>query len=144
MSSQAAKRRDPIQRARTMVESASGMESDYYGAIVRDVKVGPRREIVLRIETWPKGKSTFGGGFIVTLRFAAIVNYEEVQKYFAKVPVESLHYLRELNESTGCRHVVEMEFDRGGDRIMIIAGKLSKLTHAKPISRRSMVFRRKG
>jgi hypothetical protein len=60
MSSQATKRRDPIQRARTMVESASGMGNDYCGAIVRDVKVGPRREIVLRIETWPKGKSTAG------------------------------------------------------------------------------------
>jgi hypothetical protein len=133
MSSQAGKRHDPIQRARTMVESASGMESDYYSAIVRDVKAGPRREMVLRIETWPKGKSTFGSGDIVTLRFAAIVNYEEVRKYFARVPVESLHYLRELSESTARRHVVEMEFDRSGDRIRIIAGKFSKLAHESAI-----------
>ena len=116
-----------------MVESASGVGSDYYGAIVRDVKLGPRREIALRIETWPKGKSTFGGGDIVTLRFVAIVNYEEVQKYFAKVPFESLHYLRELNESTERRHVFEMEFDRSGDRIRIIAGKPWKLKNESAI-----------
>jgi hypothetical protein len=63
----------------------------------------------------------------------AIINYEEVQEYFAKVPFESLHYLRELNEPTVRRHVVEMEFDRSGDRIRIIAGKLWKLKHESEI-----------
>jgi hypothetical protein len=78
-----------------------------------------------RIETWPKGKVTFGGGEVITLHFAAIVNYEEVQRFFIKVRMEGLHYLRELSESNPHRHVIEMEFDRTGDRIRIIAGKVS-------------------
>jgi len=39
---------------------------------MRKVKIGPRREIALQIETWPQGKAVFGAGEIVTVRFGAL------------------------------------------------------------------------
>ena len=48
--------------------------------MVRDAKLGPRRELVLQIETWPRGKVTFGGGDIVVLRFGAIEKFDEVRR----------------------------------------------------------------
>ena len=94
--------------------------------MIRDVKMGPRRELTLRIETWRKGKVTFGGGEVVTLRFGAIVNLEEVRRFFSTVPMEGLHYLRELSKSTARRHIIDLEFDSTGERIRIIAGNVSK------------------
>jgi hypothetical protein len=120
-------RRNITQKSKSVVEAPSGAEHDYYGARIRDATTGPRRELSLRIETWPNGKVTFGSGKLVTLRFGAVVNYEEVLRFFIKVPVSGLHYLRELSESTPRRHVIEMEFDGTGDRIRIIAGKVSRL-----------------
>jgi len=70
---------------------------------------------------------TFGGGDVVTLRFGAIANYEEVQRFFTKVRNDGLHYLRESSKSNPRRHVIEMEFDRSGDRIAIIAGRVARL-----------------
>jgi len=97
---------------------------DYYGSVIREATLGPRRELSLRIELWPSGKAIFGGGDIVTLRFGAIENFAEVQAYFAKTPVESLHYLRFPRRPEGGHYLVEMEFDRTGDRVQIVAGNI--------------------
>jgi len=127
MPNRAAKRQPWTKGAKSVVDAPESAEPEYYGAQIRDAKTGPRRELTLRIETWPKGKVSFGGGEMVTLRFGAIFNYEEVQGYFTKGQFESLHYLREQGESSPRRHIIEMEFDRTGDRVRIIAGKVSKV-----------------
>jgi hypothetical protein len=127
MPSRARSRRAPPQHAKSTIEAPEGSEPNYYGAMIRYAKPGPRRELILRIETWPKGRATFGGGDVVAFRFGAIVNYEEVRRFFVKVPKEGLHYLRELNDSNPGRHVIEMEFDRTAGRIRIIAGKVLRL-----------------
>ena len=101
-------------------------DCDFYGAIIREARVGPRHELVLRIETWPHPRQTFGGGDVVTLRFGAIANYEEVKQFFATVPADSLHYLRLSSNSTPRRQEIEMEFDRSEARITIIAGNVSR------------------
>jgi hypothetical protein len=106
-------------------------DRDFYGAIIREATVGPRQELVLRIETWPHPRQTFGDGDVVTLRFGAIANYEEVKQFFAAVPTDSLHYLRLSSKSTPRRHAIEMEFDRSEARITIIAGNVSPLRNIK-------------
>ena len=100
---------------------------NYRRAIVREATVGPRRELSLAIEIWPEGRHTFalGDGEIVRLRFGAIVNYEEVRKFFSTVPMEGLHYLREAAESKAGRRVVEMQFNRTEAGIRITAGTIS-------------------
>jgi hypothetical protein len=98
---------------------------DFYGAIVRSAVVGPRQELMLSLETWPKGSHKFAGGPIVAIRFGAIENFEEVQRFAAAVPQSGLHYLRHTPESKPGRHIVEMEFDRTGERFMITARHLS-------------------
>lgn len=128
MPTRVSKRSTKPRRAKSAIDAPEGSEPDYYGAMIRAAKLGPRRELTLLIETWPKGKVTFEGGDVVTLRLRAISNYEEVQRFFIKVPMNGLHYLRELSESNPERHVIEMEFDRTDERIKIIAGKVSKLT----------------
>jgi hypothetical protein len=100
-----------------------GAERDYYGAVIREATLGPRREITLRIELWLQGQST-GGGSLVTLRFGAIKNFAEVQQFFAAVPMETLHHLRHVSQPRRRHHVVEMEFDRSGERIWIVAGSI--------------------
>jgi hypothetical protein len=69
---------------------------DFYGAIIREAKIGPRHELSLAIETWPHPQQRFGGGEVVRLRFGAIANYEDVKRFFASIPTDSLHYLRYL------------------------------------------------
>ena len=99
---------------------------DFYGAIIREAKLGPRHELILSIETWPHPQQQFGGGKVVRLRFGAIANYEEVERFFATPPTESLHYLRYSKKSTPRKHVMEIEFDRSEARITIIAGSVSR------------------
>jgi len=99
---------------------------DFYGAIIREAKLGPRHELILSIETWPHSQQQFGGGEEVRLRFGAITNYEEVKRFFATTPTESLHYLRYSKKSTPRKHVIEIEFDRSEARITIIAGNVSR------------------
>jgi hypothetical protein len=84
---------------------------------VRKVRIGPRRELNLQVETWPEGRHRFGRGHVVTLRFGAISNFAEVQNFFAKPPAENLHYMQYLSESHGRRHVIEMEFDQTEQRV---------------------------
>jgi hypothetical protein len=99
---------------------------DFYGAIIREAKLGPRHEISLSIEAWPHPKQQFGEGELVRLRFGAIANYDEIKRFFATTPTDSLHYLRYSKKSTPRRHVVEIEFDESEARITIIAGKVSR------------------
>jgi hypothetical protein len=73
---------------------------DFYGAIIRQATLGPRRELVLRIEAWPQ--------------------------FFATVPMDSLHYLRYSSKSSPRRNVIEMEFDRSEARITIVAGNVAR------------------
>jgi hypothetical protein len=99
---------------------------DFYGAIIREAKLGPRHELSLAIETWPHPQQRFGGGEVVRLRFGAIANYEDVKRFFATTPTELLHYLRYSKKSTPRKHVIEIEFDRSEARLTIIAGKVSR------------------
>jgi len=62
----------------------------------------------------------------VKFRFGAITNYNEVKRFFATIPTDSLHYLRYSRKSTPRKHVVEIEFDGSEARITIIAGKVSR------------------
>jgi len=98
---------------------------DFYGAIIREAKLGPRHELSLAIETWPLPQQRFGGGEVVILRFGAIANYEEVRSFFATIPTESLHYLRYSKKSTPRKHVIEIELDGSEARVTIIAGNVS-------------------
>ncbi|HKV92250.1 MAG TPA: hypothetical protein VJW20_06860 [Candidatus Angelobacter sp.] len=95
--------------------------------MVREIKLGPRRELTLAIELWPKGNHAFGGGPVITVRFGAISNYEEVKRFFEPlaVPSDLLHYLHYAAKPTPGKHVIEMEFDRSEAQIRIVAGKLS-------------------
>ena len=117
------KRRD--ERTGSKDGKIPGIQHSFYGAIIREARIGPRRELRLRIETWPEGSHRFGGGDMVILRFGAIANFSEVQSVFAKPPADSLHYIRYLDESNERRHIVEMEFDRIELRVRIVSGKLS-------------------
>lgn len=99
---------------------------DFYGAIIREAKLGPRHELHLAIETWPHPQQQFGGGEVVKLRFGAITNYEDVKRFFATIPTGSLHYLRYSKKSTPRKHTIEIEFDGSEARITIIAGKVSR------------------
>ena len=102
-------------------------EHDFYGAVIQSAIVGPRRELRLFVETWPKGGHKSGGGPVVSIRFGAIENFAEVQKFARDVPQNSLHYLRHAHGSKPTRNVIEMEFDGTGERFTIIAGHLSPL-----------------
>jgi hypothetical protein len=106
-------------------ESPPWTRYNYDAARILDAKLGPRRELTVRIELWRE--MSLGRGAIVSLRFGAIANYEEVQRFFSHPPFEELHYLRYLDESNPRRNVVEMEFDRTDDRIKIVAGNVSEL-----------------
>jgi hypothetical protein len=127
MPSRISKRPTTRRKGKSAIATPAGSDkANYYGAIIREAKMGPRRELTLRIETWPQGKVTFGSG-VVTLRFGAIVNYEEVHRFFKKVRSDGLHFLRDSVKASPHRHVIEMEFDRSEDRIAIIAGRVSRL-----------------
>jgi hypothetical protein len=119
------KRNERTERVDVFFGKIPGIQHNFSGAIIRKARVGPRRELRLQVETWPEDSHRFGGGDLVTLRFGAIANFAEVQNFFAKVPAESLHYIRYLSESHERRHVIEIEFDRTDQRVKIISGKLS-------------------
>jgi hypothetical protein len=104
-------------------DSLAAVES-FYAAMIRDIKLGPRHELTLDIETFPKSTHYFKDGKMITIRFGAISNYGEVQEFFAKIPFESLHYLREITRS-GSHRIFEMEFDGTGKQIQIVAGNIA-------------------
>jgi hypothetical protein len=112
---------------KAMIEAPQNSKPDFYGAVIREAKLGPRKELALLIETWPKNKNTFGDGLKVTLRFDDISNYDEVQKFFENARADSLHYIRETPDSRENRRVTEFEFDRTGDHICITSRAVTVL-----------------
>jgi len=91
------KRNESPNRAGVFLGKIPGIQHNFYGAIIRKVRIGPRRELHLQVETWPEGSPPFGGGDLVMLQFGAISNFAEVQNFFAKVPAESLQCIRYLS-----------------------------------------------
>ena len=69
----------------------------------------------------------------MTLRFGAIANYEEVNRFFATVPADSLHFLRLSSKSKPLQYVIEIEFDSSEAQITIIAGSVSRNTSNPPL-----------
>jgi hypothetical protein len=111
------KRNESTESGQVFLGKIPGLQHNFSGAIIRKVRIGPRRELNLQVETWPEGRHRFGRGHVVTLRFGAISNFAEVQNFFAKPPAENLHYMQYLSESHGRRHVIEMEFDQTEQRV---------------------------
>jgi hypothetical protein len=108
------------------------MELDYYGAVIRSVQFGPRHELTLQFDVWPKHNSaTDGTGALqVTVRFGGISNYEEVLRAFKGLNAnESLHCLKDDPASKPTRRLVDLEFDRTEQRIRIIARHVQEQAH---------------
>jgi hypothetical protein len=97
-----------------MISAPANSEPDFYGAMIR-AKIGPRRELMLRTATWPRGKGEIR-------RHREFCGTSET---FADVPADSLRYLKELSKPKARRRVIEMEFGRTGERIQIIAKKIA-------------------
>ena len=105
------------------VDSLAALGS-FHAALIRDARLGPRRELTLDIETFPKFKQGGKESKMVVIRFSAISNYQEVKQLFAKPHFASLHYLREANRS-GPNRIFEMEFDSTEEKVRIMAGKIT-------------------
>jgi hypothetical protein len=95
----------------------------FYAAVIRSSRLGPRRELTLIVETFPRSAHSFKDGKMIEIRFGAISNYEEIYQFFSTVPSESLHHLRAESRS-GSDCVVDLEFDRSGKHIQIIASHI--------------------
>jgi hypothetical protein len=105
------------------------MDRDYGGALIRSVRIGPRHELTLELDIWPKHHTTTDGtGFqFATVRFGGISNYDEVARVFESTNIhESLHYMRDAVGSKPTRRLVDIEFDRTGQRIRIIASHVTE------------------
>lgn len=104
-------------------------EEHCYGAVILGAKIGPRRELTLKLAVWRHGTATERAHVsdwpTLTIHFGAIANYPEVQKFFGQEQRESFHYLRYASEPRPRRHELEMGFDRTEDYIKIIAGNVS-------------------
>lgn len=73
------------------------MDRDYDGAVIRSVRFGPRHELTLDLDIWPKHNTATGGSRsqLATVRFGGISNYDEVERTFNNLNIhESLHYMR--------------------------------------------------
>ena len=112
-----------------MAASIPGLKHDYYGALVHEAKVGPRRELTLAIELWPAGQARFrpGDGSPITIRFGGIQNSDEVSRFFAVARPDGLHYLRHApgRPRKAGSLAIEIEFDRSGDRLTILCRNVS-------------------
>ena len=105
-----------------MIAAPANSEPDFYGAMIRSAKIGPRRELTLCIETWPKGRRNLAAKS-PALGFGAIGNFAETQK--PNLAADGLQYLKELSTSTIRRRVVEMQFDPTGKRVSMVANKIA-------------------
>ena len=108
------------------------LKHDFYGAFITEAKTGPRRELHLSVELWPRGVSgqrlawRRGEGRIVHIRFGGIANFDTVDAFFTEFANsansgEGLHHLRYdagVPSKPG-RLFLEIEFDRTGDGIQI-------------------------
>ena len=100
------------------------MERDYYGAVIRAFQFGPRRELTLDVDTFPRRNTATDRTGIerIRIRLGGIANYEEVVQAFSGLNThESLHYLRDAPASKTTRRLIELEFDRTEQRTLIIA-----------------------
>lgn len=105
------------------------MDRDYFGAVISSVELGPRRELTLNFDIWPKhNTATDGSGSLrCTIRFGGISNYEEIAQTLKDINTfESILYLRDAPASKVTRRVVDMEFDRTGQRIRIVASHVQE------------------
>ena len=109
-----------------MITAPVNCKPNFYGGMVRDAKLDPRRELVLPLEIQPRGKVTFEDRDVVDLRFGAIEKFHKSPTLLVDPPQNGLHCLRELSKSEARRHIVAMEFDRTNRRIRIVTGKIAQ------------------
>jgi hypothetical protein len=105
------------------------MDHNYDGAVIRSVRLGPRHELTLELDIWPKhNTATDGtGAKLATVRFGGISNYDEVGRAFENLNVhESLHYMRDALGSKPTRRLIEIAFDRTEQHIRIIANHVTE------------------
>jgi hypothetical protein len=105
------------------------MDRDYDGAVIRSVRFGPRYELTLELDIWPKhNTATDGSGSqLATVRFGGISNYDEVARAFKNLNVyESLHHMRDALGSKPTRRVIDIEFDRTEQHIRIVANHVTE------------------
>jgi hypothetical protein len=105
------------------------MDRDYDGAVIRSVQFGPRYELTLELDIWPKqNTATDGtGSQPARVRFGGISIYDEVARAFENLNVhESLNYMREAPGSKPTRHLIDIEFDRTEQHIRIIANHVTE------------------
>jgi hypothetical protein len=102
---------------------------DFYGATIDEAWVGPRRELALAL-------LDMAGNPYARVRFGGIANFDEVKAFFETPPADSLHFLRyDLAErSKPGRLVVELGFDRSGDRCVIRCSKVEVMDETEPRS----------
>jgi hypothetical protein len=101
------------------------LKHNFYNAFVDEVRVGPRQELNLSMELWP-GDRIGGEGKFVSIRFGGIVNFGEVQEFFADFDNsanahEGLHWLRydEAKNSKPGDLFIKMQFDRTEDEVLV-------------------------
>lgn len=89
------------------------------------MKIGPRRELNLSLELWV-GNRNGGEGKFVSVRFGGIINFDEVQAFFADSDNsanahEGLQWLRddEAKESKPDDLFIRMQFDRTEAEVLI-------------------------
>jgi hypothetical protein len=115
------------------------LEQDFYNAYILEANLGPRREVTLQMELWPKVNGERipwtagqGQGPLLEVRFGGIENFVEVSAFFESFSDSpnahcGLHYLAydETENPKPGRLVLEMEFDSTGDRLKIQCQKLT-------------------
>ena len=101
------------------------LKHDFYNAFIDEVKIGPRQELNLSMELC-QGNRCRGKGKIISIRFGGIVNFGEVQAFFADFQNsanahESLHWLRydETKTSEPSNLFIRMQFDRTDNEVLI-------------------------
>ena len=101
------------------------LKHDFYNLFVDEVKIGPRQELNLSMELWQDNRFR-GEGKFVSIRFGGIVNFDEVQAFFADFhssanAYEGLHWLRydETRKSKPGDLFIKMQFDRTGEEVLI-------------------------
>ena len=107
------------------------MKFDYSNARIRDVRLGPRRELTLEVDLPGRDNTATDGSGIskVRVRFAGIENYEDLVTRLTSD--EELHRLSDSPESKTHRRVIDLEFDRAAERIRIVAQHVDEELLAK-------------
>ena len=106
------------------------LKHDYYDALVREARLGPRRELSLCLEL--REEAPGGERKAVTIRFGGITNFDEVSLFFERFESspsrwERLHFLRYSAERTSKPNnlLIEIQFDRTGDEVDICCRNVS-------------------